>query len=63
MTALIVAWGGFIITGATVDMFPRIPVAALAAALAELYQKQLKMDDNFLIPLVSGFVLEYLQLF
>ena len=63
MTALIVAWGVFIITGATVDMFPRIPVAALAAALAELYQKQLKMDDNFLIPLVSGFVLEYLQLF
>ncbi|MBR2911577.1 MAG: hypothetical protein IKC05_08190, partial [Lentisphaeria bacterium] len=32
-------------------------VAVVAAAVVELFQKQLKLDDNFTIPLTAGIVL------
>jgi len=40
---------------------PVLP-AALAGALVELFQKQLRADDNFTIPLAAGAVLQFLPL-
>ena len=43
--------------------FWAIPVAVIAGAAAELFQKQLKLDDNLTIPLAVGAVLTLAALF
>jgi len=43
-------------------MYTSAMVAVVAAALAELFQRQLRLDDNLLLPLVAGSVMWLLRL-
>jgi len=46
------------VTGAPACLYWKIIPAVAGGALAELFQKQLKLDDNLLIPLVSALILQ-----
>ncbi len=48
----------FALTGAEGKYYIAGAIAVFPAAAAELFQKQLRVDDNFSIPLVVGVVLE-----
>lgn len=48
----------FICLDAAPLLYAFIPAAVIPAALAELFQKQLRVDDNFSIPLVTGAVIQ-----
>ena len=39
-----------------------IAVTALSASLAEFFEKDLRIDDNFSIPLIAGFILNLISL-
>jgi dolichol kinase len=45
------------IAGAKCGFYPAGLAGVILAAVAELFQKQLKVDDNFSIPLCVGAVL------
>ena len=53
MLALVLAWSGC----GGIWYAAAVP-AVIAGALVELFQKQLRIDDNFSIPLATGAVLQ-----